>query len=261
MVGGGYGGGIFVEDFGAGVTSVRIYDSIIARNQAVAGSGATGGNGAGGGIDVDSSTITIDRTSIIQNSVIGGNGDVAGPGAGGGIYIFKIRPGDYRANLSNVVIANNDADQGEIGKRSLGNGGGGGAVIHGVDAIIQNSTIAGNTIGSSLILGQGLLIQPWPSPKDADFLAKLTLSNSIVANHQVNADAPAIIVQENSELILDNGIFSGNSIDINSDGLPVPNGSIIGLGTIEFYNTVGFIAPVGPFFNHHFSQTIYFLLF
>jgi len=257
--GGGYGGGIFIEDFGARVTSVWIYDSSIVRNQAIAGSGATGGNGAGGGIDVDSSTITIDRTSIIQNSVIGGNGnftnDTAGPGAGGGIYIFKVRSGDFRANLSNVIIANNYADQGKIGTGSQGNGGGGGAVIHGVDATIHNSTIVANELGSNLILGQGVLVQNWPSPDNTDaiYSGNLILSNSIVANHQKET-IPAIIVQKNSLLTLHYGLFSGNSKDINSDGQPVTNGTIIGLDTFENVNDVGFVAPEEPFLNFHLRQ-------
>lgn len=254
--GGGFGGGIFIEDFGAGVTTVKIADSIIARNQAVAGNGATGGNGAGGGIDVDSSNITIERTSIIQNSVIGGNGNKVGPGAGGGVYIFKIRNGDFQANLSDVIIANNFADQGRTGAGSFGNGGdggGGGIVIHGVTATIQNSTIAANQIGSNLVLGQGVLVQSWPSPDDAKYIGKLKLSNSIIANHQKET-IPAIVVQKNSDLILYHGLFSGNSKDINLDGKPVSSGSITGLGTFDISPDAGFVAPKDPFYNYHLRQ-------
>jgi len=254
--GGGYGGGVFIEDFGAGVTNVSITGSLISRNQAIAGSGGLGGNGAGGGIDIDSSTVTIERSTIIQNSVIGGDGDTAGPGAGGGIYAFKVRPGDFQLNLDNVIIANNYADQGRIGYSSLGNGGGGGLVIHGINASIQNSTIAANEIGSSLILGQGILVQNWPSPDNTDqnYIANLSLSKSIVANHQ-KENVPAIIVQKNSALALDYGLFSGNSKDINSDGLPVPKGSISGLETYEISANVGFVAPVSPYFNYHLRQS------
>ncbi|PKO09670.1 MAG: hypothetical protein CVU40_10275 [Chloroflexi bacterium HGW-Chloroflexi-2] len=251
--GGAYGGGIFIEDFGARVTTVKITDSSIARNQAIAGNGAIGGNGAGGGIDVDSSNITINRTSIIQNTVIGGNGATVGPGAGGGLYVFKVRDGEFTATLSDVIIANNYADQGRIGTGSLGNGGGGGVVIHGINATIQNSTIAANEIGSTLVLGQGFLIQPWPSPDVVDYNAKLVLSNSIIANHQKD-NIPAIVVQKNSELLFDHGLFSGNSKNINSDGKPVLNGSINGLETIDSSPDAGFVAPIDPYYNYHLRQ-------
>ncbi len=251
--GGGYGGGIFIEDFGARTTQVTITDSFVARNRAVAGNGAQGGNGAGGGIDVDSSTVTIDRTQIIQNSVIGGGGNTAGPGAGGGLYIFAIRSGSFPATLRNVVVANNFADQG-AGAGNSGNGGGGGVVIHGVNAEITHTTIAGNRIGSALVLGQGLLVQPWPNPTTVQFPSAVRLTNSVIANHTGNAVGAAVVVQRNSTLTFDRGLFSGNSRNTNHDGQPVVVGSIVGLNTMESNSSAGFVAPQEPYFNYRLRE-------
>lgn len=251
--GGGYGGGIFVEDFGAKATQVSINDSLITGNNATAGNGLIGGNSAGGGLDVDSSSVSIDRTQIILNSAIGGSGETAGPGAGGGLYIFKVRDGNFQALMKNVVVANNFADQGS-GSRSAGNGGGGGIVIHGVTTSIMNTTIASNQIGVNMVLGQGLLVQPWPDPTNAQFIPSVQLSSSIIANHVANNLSPAIIIQKNSTLIIDEGIFSGNSKDINNDGVPVPNGTISGLASMDYGQNAGFIAPEGPFYNYHLRQ-------
>lgn len=248
--GGGYGGGIFIEDFGNRNTSVSIIESYIANNQAIAGNGAIGGNAAGGGIDVDSSNITVDRSTIISNKAIGGNGDAtAGPGAGGGIYIFAVRSGEFQADLRNVIVANNFADQG-LGKISVGNGGGGGVVIHGVKANITHATIDNNQIGNSLVLGQGLLVQPWPDPNNPQYPATVHISNSVITNHTGNAISAAVVVQKNASLVFEGGLFSGNSKDTNDDGQPVSKGTISGLSSMIIRPTVGFVAPQSPYYNY-----------
>lgn len=248
--GGGYGGGIFIENFDKNkTTSVQIVESIIENNQAIAGNGTIGGNGAGGGIDVDSSNITIDRSKIISNKVFGGNGSIsAGPGAGGGVYIFTVRSGELKADLRNVIIANNVADQGS-GNISVGNGGGGGVVIHGVEATITHATIYNNQIGNSLVLGQGLLVQPWPDPNNPQYPANVRLINSVIANHSGNPLAAAIVVQKNSSLIFESGLFSSNLRDTNDDGQPVPKGTISGLSSMISSPVVGFVAPQSPYYN------------
>jgi len=252
--GGAYGGGIFVEDFGNNTTFLTISDSYIANNIAIGGSGTNGGNAAGGGIDVDSATVTIERTSIISNTVLGGNGTNPGPGAGGGLYAFAVRPGSFPVVLRNLVVAGNLADQGAGGTHP-GNGGGGGIVIHGVQANMSHVTIAQNRLGPTLVLGQGLLIQLWPSPLDPRFPASVTLNYSIVSDHRAgNPSAPAIIVQQGSTLAFNQGIFAGNSKNINTDGQPVPVGAISGLETMQSAPSIGFIAPGPPYYNYHLRQ-------
>lgn len=252
--GGAYGGGIFVEDFGNQVTSVTISDSYIANNIAIGGDGARGGSAAGGGIDVDSAAVTIERTSIISNTALGGSGTNPGPGAGGGLYAFAVRSGSFPVTLRNVIVAGNLADQGSGGTHP-GNGGGGGIVIHGVQASMSHVTIARNRLGSALVLGQGLLIQPWPSPLDPQFPAVVTLTHSVVSDHgEGNPSAPAILIQQGSTLTFNQGMFAGNSMDTNNSGYPVAAGTINGLETMRSVTSIGFIAPGSLYHNYHLRQ-------
>lgn len=252
--GGGFGGGIFVENFGT-QNYVTINDSYIANNVAIGGAAATGGYGAGGGVDVDSSDITIERTYIISNSVIGGSSSsgIGASGAGGGIYVFPgwPRTSPYQVTLNNVVIAWNMASQGG-GTSHPGYGGGGGISIHGVNANLNHVTIAHNRLGSPLVLGQGLLVQPWPSPNDPQRQAVVNLNQSIIANHTVGgANAAAIVVQQNSMLTFNQGLFTGNTKNTNADGSPVPVGIINGLNTMQSASSAGFIAADPPYYNYH----------
>lgn len=253
--GGAYGGGIFVENFGNPANFVTVSDSYIAYNIAVGGTGATGGQAAGGGIDVDSSNITIERTYIISNSVIGGNSTstsaYGGIGAGGGVYMFPGWSGTYKATLNNVVIAWNAASQGS-GLSHPGYGGGGGIVIHGINADINNATIAHNRINSPLVLGQGLLVQPWPSPDHPQQSATVNINNSIIANHtEGGPSAAAVVVQSNSTVTFSRGLFTGNIKDTNADGSPVPVGTINGLTTMDSASSAGFVSAGPPYFNYH----------
>lgn len=260
--GGAYGGGIFVEDFGNNVTSLTISDSYIANNIAIGGSASVnssnsgGGRAVGGGVCTASSTVQIERTQIISNAVTGGNASsagAAGNGAGGGAYIFAQRSGPFSASLTNTIVAGNAAYQGG-GATSLGNGGGGGIVIHGINTIFNHVTIAGNHIGEDLVLGQGLLVQPWPDPINPDPALKPTvhLNYGIVADHTGgHTQAAAVVVQQNSFMIFSQGIFAGNSRDTNKDSIPVAPGSITGLDTMALNPSAGFIAPWSPYYNHH----------
>lgn len=251
--GGGYGGGIFIENFGKEGTFVRISDSYIADNVAVGGNGATGGQAAGGGIDVDSSNITIERTLVISNSVTGGSSTAGfgGIGAGGGIYMFPGWPGTYNARLDNVIVAWNAASQG-TGTSHPGYGGGGGIVVHGVNAEINHATIAYNRINPPLVLGQGLLVQPWPSPDNPQWPATVNLNHSVIANHTSGGtNAAAIVVQRNSTLNFNQGLFAGNTKDTNANGSPVAAGTITGLNTMRSFPSVGFISPGLPHHNYH----------
>ncbi len=251
--GGAYGGGLFFEDFAENATVVTIQDSYIAENLAVAGEGAKGGNGAGGGIGAANVDIQIERTEVLANTVRGGNSKddgPAGPGAGGGMYIFKDRDIPVHAELRNVIVADNFVDQG-TGQRSLGNGGGGGIVIHGMTANISHATIVANRIAPDLVLGQGLLVQPWPSPMDARFTAQVTLNYSVVADHtQGHPNAAAVVVQQGSSLSFNRGAFAGNTRDTNQNAFPVAPGTIQGVETVETFANMGFIAPGAPHFNY-----------
>lgn len=251
--GGSYGGGIFVENFSQPNLLVKISDSYIANNSVTGGTGASGGQSAGGGIDIDSSNAVIERTRIVSNTAIGGTstGGFGGIGAGGGLYAFPGWGGSHLLTLNNVVIAGNVARQGN-GTPHPGYGGGGGIVIHGVNAYIDHTTVADNSIITPLILGQGLLIQPWPSPSNPSLQPTVQLRNSIIANHTGGGTgAAAIVVQQHSALNINTGLFAGNIKNTNADNSPVAAGTISGLSTMQSASSAGFIAPSSPFYNYH----------
>lgn len=248
--GGAYGGGILVEE----TTSFSISDAYVANNTAIAGDAQTGGNAGGGAINVvNSDQATFERVKVINNSAIGGNstsGGNAGPGAGGGMYIFGMRQGIFHATLNNVIIAENQANQGSIGVQPLGNGSGGGVQIDGMNADFNHTTIVRNHIGSNLVLGQGLMVQPWifvtpPLP------ASVNLNYSIIADHTGgDARASAIVVEPGSTLTFNHGLFAGNTRDTNYYNMPVSHGIINGLSTMLSASSAGYISLGSPNYNY-----------
>ena len=253
--GGGYGGGIFIEDFNSNVTQAYISDSYISGNVAIAGTAHQGGNAAGGGIDIDSAAVTIERSYIISNTARGGDGVHKGPGGGGGLYAFTVRNGHFPLTLRNVVIARNFADQGP-GGTNLGNGGGGGTTIHGIPASLDHVTIAHNRLGDNLVLGQGLLVQPWPGPSNPTYPGSATLVNSLIAGHNVGHQwSSAVVVQQGSSISFAGGLFANNLRNINDSGLPVYPGSISGLSSMQSAPFANFVAPNAPFYNYRLRVT------
>ena len=161
------------------------------------------------------------------------------------MYIFATRSGTFHATLKNVIIAENLANQGS-GTTSSGNGGGGGVVVHGMNADFIHTTIARNHIGSTMVLGQGLVVQSWDS-----FPAAVNLNYSIVANHTGGGTlASAIAIQKGSTLTFNHGLFAGNAKDTNANGSPVPAGTINGLSTMLSTSSAGFISPGSPNNNY-----------
>jgi len=253
--GGGYGGGIFIEDFDSNTTQVYISDSYVSSNVAIAGTAHRGGNAAGGGIDIDSATATIERTYIVSNTARGGDGVNKGPGGGGGIYAFAVRNGHFPLTLRNVVIARNFADQG-LGGTNLGNGGGGGIVIHGIPAYLDHVTIAHNRIGDHLVLGQGVLVQPWPGPSHPTYPGSATMVNSLIAGHNVGHElSSAVVVQQGSSISFSDGLFANNFRNINDSGIPVRPGTIIGLLSMQSAPFANFVAPAAPYYNYRLRVT------
>ena len=253
--GGAFGGAIVVEY----ASSFTIIDSNIINNSATAGNAHTGGNTGGGAIcAADNSEITIERTRLIHNSAIGGNGTSggnAGTGAGGGMYLFATHSGSHHATLNNVIIADNQAFQGSSGVQQLGNGSGGGIQIDGINADIHHATIARNQIGTNLVLGQGVMIQPWIP---ASLPASVNMNYSIIANHTGgNANAAAIVVEPGSTLTLNQGLFAGNTRNINKspENIPVPPGNIYGLATMLSASTAGFVSAGTPNYDYHILTT------
>jgi hypothetical protein len=245
--GGAYGAGILVED----TTSFSISDAYVANNTAIAGNARTGGNAAGGAITgANNGQATFERVKVISNTANGGNstaGGNTGTGAGGGMYIFATHTGTFHATLNNMIIAENQANQGSIGVTSLGNGSGGGIVVHGMNADITHATFARNRLGSNLICGLALAVQPWGS-----IPATVNLKYSIIADHtEAGTPNSAILVSAGATLNLTRGLFAGNTHDTNSDNIPVASGTFIGLDTMLSAASAGFVSPGAPNHDYH----------
>lgn len=255
--GGGFGGGIFVEEVPGGKqydyqTIVRIIDSYVTNNKAKAGTGSRGGDGAGGGVDVDSADMVIERSHIMNNSVAGGNGTTAGPGAGGGIYLFAVRDGDYYGSINNSVVAYNTAAYGTGGGTNPAYGGGAGIVIQGVDTNIYQTTIAYNKNEGNLALGTGLLVVPFYISESNIRQPEVNLVNSIISNHSIGKyNATALVTAEKTTMNINGLMFAENIQDRNTDPNFYKPGIVNGLETIINAPSVGYVAPQDPYYNFH----------
>lgn len=237
VAGTGYGGGIFVEDFDGNETEVVIEDSLFFNNVARGGQAIEGGGAVGGALASANVIVKIERSRFISNTAIGGNstnGSSAGPGAGGGLYLFAERAGRYDSYLINSLVVSNSVRPGIGGSpRGLGNGGGGGLVIHGKRLDLVFSTISQNSVATNQVLGQAVLVQPWPSPLQPQLLGLLNLSDSIVEGHVLGHNyAAALVVQQGSTAVLRNVLFANNLRHTNQSNIPVNSGTFIILGNV-----------------------------
>jgi hypothetical protein len=244
--GGAFGAAIVVED----TTSFYLGDSFINGNVSSGGTAQNAGIVGGGAIHANNNgQLTIERSSIVNNSAIGGsstNGGSTGLGYGGGMYIFASKGGASNTNIINSVIAGNLATQGATGTSSNWNGGAGGIIANGINMTIDHSTIAGNSLGSNMVLGMGLVLQTGSS-----LPATGVLNNCIIADHKGSATAAAIVVLPGSSLTIHKGLLAGNSKDTNSDSQPLPPGTITGLATMISASSAGFVSPGTPNDNYH----------
>jgi hypothetical protein len=109
--GGGWGGGIQIED-----STVTLTGCTLAANVAQGGAGtdgATGGNGEGGAIQ-SQGTITVSNSSVTLNEAKGGAG--GGNGYGGGNYSFGT------TTLTDALVSLNVAAGGSDGGQGVGGG-------------------------------------------------------------------------------------------------------------------------------------------
>jgi hypothetical protein len=240
--GGAFGGGIFVEGVGGYVSTINIVDSRIADNLGTSGSAGTGGDTAGGGFDAVDSQVSISRSQFINNSIIGGStigAGYSGNGSGGGLFIWALRGGIPQATLTNVVIADNYANQG-IGSNTAWHGGGGGLFIWGIDAEIRHATFARNRLGPDMTNGEAIYL-------DASLVhdANVFLYDSIISDHNLgNATASVGNVNDRTTLNLSRGIFAANGSNSFS-GV----GNVV--GTFTSVSSAGYISSGSPKYNYH----------
>lgn len=245
--GGGFGGAIHVE----AASSFTLRNSMIKNNLAQGGDAADGGFGAGGGLLVNNANTKIESVQFIHNSAIGGSatGDgKAGAGGGGGLYLWRTSSNsNSTASVTNSIISDNYVAQGSSGNSSAG-GGGGGVQVQGLHTDFYYTTLANNRLGPTLVSGQALLLLAAPGVGSAS----ANVNNSIIANHTEGGNgACAVLVQSGNTLTFSKGLFAGNVENTNSDGSPMPVGTINGLNTMMKADTAGFISPGSPDWNYH----------
>ena len=240
--GGAFGGAIYIEN-----STVTIVDSLVILN-VVRGATSTpeGGFGGGGGVMLFNSAGTINRTRVIANHVTGG---VQG-GGGGGVYLWRTIPELTlpKIQVLNTVIADNRF---ELGDGVNAGGGGGGIQVQGLVANLRQVTLSGNELGPGLVAGQAMLVNQFAGPGIA------TLQYSAVADHvAATPGATAVVVTDGNFLTLKRGAFSGNTHDTNSDGIPVPPGTITNLGSmLTLAVPAGFVSPGPPNYDYHITAT------
>ena len=250
--GGGFGGAISTEE-----ANITITEAALSGNSAIGGSAASGGVAFGGGILTDNTDADLDRVNIIDNATISGaskSGGDAGAPSGGGAYITAFTPTRrYQANIINSVIAGNRMQVGSPGN-SVG-GGGAGIVIQAMDANIIHTTVADNHFIGYLKSGQAILVHGLYGSSGAPGSA--TIKYTIIANHvhPNSTDTSALTVAEGSTVNLHQGLFAGNTNDINTNNRPYPPGTITGLDSMYFENSVEFASPNAPDFDYHLTSS------
>jgi hypothetical protein len=238
--GGGFGGGIYAE-----LADVVLQDLLVRDNQAVGGSGTTGGLGAGGGIMTGNTQTTVGRAEVIENWSRGGDGSsTAGAAGGGGGYFTRFLSNSDTHTIENSIFGGNLTAIGATGASP--GGGGGGLWLQGTNATLRNVTIADNDLGSSVMGGPAMtLIQGGGNP------ATVTLDDGIVALHDQFAGKAAIRVKSSCTLTLDEGLFAGNSDDVETEAGGTTNGE----GTMTSVGSADFRSPGAPAFDYRLSET------
>jgi len=241
--GGAFGGAIKVED-----GELTLMDADLRQNLAQGGNAKNGYLGNGGGLETINASVTIDRVFIIDNVARGGNGTtgVKGPAGGGGINSTWTTGDRATLVVSNSIIADNLAAEGQ-GTITSG-GGGGGIWIQATDASIVHTTVARNRLGNSAMQGQGiLLIEVGTSPAIA------TIAYSIIADHTYVSTAAALHVKPSNTVTLNRGLWANNDRNTNADASPgawdAP-GVFNGLDTM-LSGLARFVSPGAPNYDYH----------
>jgi hypothetical protein len=246
--GGAFGGAVFAED-----ATLTIADSLFQANVAQAAASANGGFAGGGGIMFFNSNGAIERTRILTNRATGGDsspGQSAGSGGGGGLYLWRVDPGVSLTTLSveNTVVADNVV---QLGRGVNPGGGGGGLQVQGLSADLAHVTFARNQLGSGLVVGQAMVVLA-----AGVSTATVALRHGVVANHvAATSGATALVVTSGNTLNITGGALTGNTNNTNSNSVPLPPGTIAGLGTMRTVASAGFVAPGSPSYDYHITST------
>jgi hypothetical protein len=231
-------GGLFAE-----YATMLVEDSLVTGNYAIGGDGARGGLAGGGGVDAHQANLSLRRVQVVNNTAQGGNttgNGTSGQPGGGGIYIVRFS-GNTWVEIDNSIIAANTVVFGK-GSTSVG-GGGGGIWMQGAKANIRHSTIAGNRLLGTPLIGNALLAVNF----DCATGTNVELAYSIIADHP-DPGLGAAFIQTGSTGIFRRTLWSGNSLDTNLGG--AYPGTILDYDPLRV-SAVGFLAPTSPSFDYH----------
>ncbi len=252
QAGSGLGGAIYTEE-----APVHLYDAVIRDNTAQGGVANVGGLAFGGGMNINYTTVTVDRTQIVDNLALSGGsslGGSAGLVSGGGIYIASYAsPGSGHLTLTNTVIADNAVQVGTPGTTSLTSGAGMG--IQAVTVDIFHCTFDNNQFITEGKAGQAITVVGSGGP--TGIAGVVNIWYTIFSNHVNSAwpnDTSALTVYATSSANLNYVMFSGNTNNTNINNKPVIHGTINQTNTMS-PGTLGYVSPGSPIYNYHLTSS------
>lgn len=232
---GGLGGGAFGPAVFSELATLTLRNFSLWANQALGGDAFEGGLGGGGALTVAASVVVVEAGEMFDNLSKGGNGtSVAGSAGGGAVY----STGNTTIDVTNVVMADNAAELGDLG--SAGAGGAGAMFLQSTTGSVVHATLARNRLSSSNMQGEAAALLG-SSNVDFDY--------TIFADHTSIPGELALHVQPGNAATLQRGIFSGNGQDAGGGG------TINGLGTMLALADVGFVSPGAPSFDYHLQES------
>jgi hypothetical protein len=240
--GNGIGAVFFLEQ-----ATVNISDSLLKSNQSIGGLGTTGGVGWAGGVYTERANLNLDRVKVISNTATSGasssGSGPAGPAGGGGAYMSAWDGGNYWANITNSLFAENKAVMGTPGTKVQG-GGGGAVFIQGIAANITHSTFANNNLENGISVGQGVLVIGAP-------ISGGTKPGSVNIKYSVFTDHRNNLTYNNSAV----QVFSGNSGSLSYVWFGNNKSDTAGTFTSDHVwhdtRSAGYISPGSPNYDYH----------
>ena len=253
QAGSGLGGAIYAEE-----APVYLYDAVVRGNTAQGGVANVGGLAFGGGMNINYTTVTVDRTQIVDNLAHSGgssSGGSAGLVSGGGIYVASYAsPGSGSLTLTNSIIAENAVQVGSSGTSSLSAGAG--MTIQASTADIVHCTFDNNKFITPGKAGQAISVEGSGGPTGV--AGVINIWHTIISNH-VNTvwpnDTSALTVYETSTANLNYVMFYGNSNNTNLNNQPVVHGTINQTHTMTPSIPIGYVSPGSPMYNYHITST------
>jgi hypothetical protein len=244
--GGAFGGAFFVEN-----SALALYDVEVSANEARGGNGRNATNMAsqawGGGVSSMNANLAMSRVWVTANRSQGGNGSIYGGAVcGGGVAAVSVTSALRQVEISNSVIADNDADH---GAGQLVGGGGGGLWLLGVDVNVTHATVARNNIEQNL-LGQGIIVIAGGVPAAVD------INYSIISDHTGLVNTAALHTQSGTTVSLNRTLYANNTVNDNHDrNYAGPSGVYNGLSTtISTQSPVGYVSPGAPYHDYHLTK-------